>query len=314
MCLSHAELKTDLPSPTLKARLSIINQIRSLLEKYLMNCMLMNRSYPTPVAANRMNLRYQVMAPWDEMAHWPPGNLGEIEVKWSRGSKQVLTLCHFWVFFKNGLVDVSMLFETQKIQGHGKYFRENGGLLATVDEKQAQTEVKSLYSAVGRLSQAQKQLQAAQQARTTLHMNWNAHLLSAVERWRAYATDFNTADSDLVQQIASAQGSLKLARSTLADQRRDGAANHDSTDAHVVSGTEEGMEETDTRAETATAITDGINTMVNSLQELQKFRSQRIWKTWRSGARLLVGKGSRPEVTCPTTLLQEPTVVKQTAK
>ena len=141
------------------------------------------------------------------------------------------------------------------------------GLLATVDKKHAQTEVKSLYSAVGKLNQAQKQLQTAHQARTALRINWNAHLMSAVERWKGYATDFSKADTELTQQIAQAQESLQLARKTLADQRQAGTASADS-EAQAISDAEENMEE-DSRAETANAISDGINTMVTSLQELQ---------------------------------------------
>ena len=165
---------------------------------------------------------------------------------------------------------LQQLVQALKKSDQGNLSADVQGLLATVEKKQAQTEVKHLYSAVGRLNQAQKQLQAAQQARTTLHLNWNSHLLAAVERWRGYANDFAAADNELTQQIAQAQESLRTARSTLADQRRSTANSSEVAETQLVSDTEEIQEEPDTRTETANAITDGINTMVNSLQELQR--------------------------------------------
>ena len=68
----------------------------------------------------------------------------------------------------------------------------------------------------------------------------------------------------------SRQESLRIARSTLADQRRSTANSSKVAETQLVSDTEEIQEEPDTRTETANAITDGINTMVNSLQELQR--------------------------------------------
>ena len=141
-------------------------------------------------------------------------------------------------------------------------------LLTTAEKRASQTEVKSLYSAVNRISHAQKQLLNAQRARTTLHQNWNTHLLESVQRWRGYANDFGTLDQDLATQTTAAKDALQQARQTLTENR--GSATSTTEEAtHVVSDTEE-MEAEPDRADTANSIMEGLQTMVTSLEGLQQ--------------------------------------------
>ena len=141
------------------------------------------------------------------------------------------------------------------------------GILATADKQASRPEVKTLYSAVGRINQAQKQLHQAQTARTNLHINWNTHLLESIERWRSYTTEFGSMDAEFVAQINAAREALQSARQTLAEQKETGG----STEAPTVISDQEELPDADAdRADSASSILQGLQTMVTSLVELQK--------------------------------------------
>ena len=141
------------------------------------------------------------------------------------------------------------------------------GILATADKQASRTEVKTLYSAVGRINQAQKQLHQAQTARTNLHINWNTHLLESIDRWRSYTTEFGTMDAEFVAQINAAREALQSARQTLAEQKETGNASEPPT---LISDQEELPDAEADRTDSASSILQGLQTMVTSLVELQK--------------------------------------------
>ena len=143
-------------------------------------------------------------------------------------------------------------------------------IMATVEERSTRSEVKTLYNAVGRLNQAQKQLQTAQKARTNLHLNWNGHLLESVQRWRSYVEEFGRLDGELATQLTAAQDAVRQARQMLAENRTAGTASTENADMHVVSDGEEMAEGETDGATIATAIQEGLHTMVSSLEGLQK--------------------------------------------
>lgn len=72
-----------------------------------------------------------------------------------------------------------------------------------------------MHNAVNKLSQTKKQSFSAQEARTTLHSQWNSYIADAIQRWKDFGTDFDKQDADLQETIRVATENFRMAKMEL---------------------------------------------------------------------------------------------------
>ena len=77
--------------------------------------------------------------------------------------------------------------------------------LQATQVQDARATTRQLHTAVAQLGVAKKNVQQLAHARLQLHQQWTTFLQDAVERWKGFATDFQTQDQDLLAKLEEAK-------------------------------------------------------------------------------------------------------------
>eukprot|EP00435_Cladocopium_sp_Y103_P028124 s1557_g7.t1 len=121
-----------------------------------------------------------------------------------------------------------------------------------------------LYAAVGAMSDARDQYEAAVLARSQQHANWKKFLGDAVQLWQAYTTQFQEQERKLAEEVAERKEAFLLAKKNLEN------AKLESNEVHEVSDDDPGDLDNSTGASSATRITETIQGLAASLTNLHK--------------------------------------------
>ena len=123
---------------------------------------------------------------------------------------------------------------------------------------------KTMHTAVAKLDQARKKLQAAQSARHNHQTKWTKYLEESITRWKKFAEDFAAQDKDLETKVVQAKEKLQEARTVL-DNTKEQLTKQDEeflNDPEVISDMDDDLETSD-------KIQNGISAVVANLEAIR---------------------------------------------
>lgn len=166
-----------------------------------------------------------------------------------------------------------------------------------MDRSNLQLNLGQVHASVDEIGRAKTEVVEAEAARLRLVTSWRTFLQYSVSRWKEYAGLFQTQESAIQEQIASAKHKLTRA------QRRFGKTSEVVRDGTVHISDEEDEEpehklvkDEDMQSEATQKIAAGLTQVVNSLQELsdQAEAEERKAKRSRTSGEDLAGDAPQP--------------------
>lgn len=144
--------------------------------------------------------------------------------------------------------------------------------------KQTKVNAKQLHSAVDVLTEAEKAMDAALNARTNLQIaSWRTFLAASLATWRDYTDQFQTQEAQCQADIQAAQEASNKAKANFDTQKPK------ADDAHVISDDEEANAQA--AQVSTTRILSGLENMTNSLTELSAQAEQEHQEAQRRSKR-----------------------------
>ena len=122
-----------------------------------------------------------------------------------------------------------------------------------------------LHRAVAIHGDAKTALLEARQARANLHASWRQYLDSAVETWKSFIEDFNKEDKRLEEEIGKSDAHLSAAQEALDEAKKAATAEELSDQVETI----EDEEELDRTVKSSAVMRDGLNTMLNGLEQIR---------------------------------------------
>ena len=132
--------------------------------------------------------------------------------------------------------------------------------------KYGKQSTKDLHAAVSALDKSREEYDQAVMARSQHHACWKKFLADAVQMWKSYTDQFVEQERKLQEQVTGARETFLMAKSELENAKLDaGEVLHPSDDELV-----EGENETNAGTSTASKLTETMQGLAASLQNLHK--------------------------------------------
>lgn len=168
-----------------------------------------------------------------------------------------------------------------------------------VDHSNLQLNLGQVHASVHEIGRAKQEVDDAEAARLRLVTSWRTFLQHSVARWKEYASLFQTQETAIQNQIATAKTQLAQAQRQFGKTSEvvgGGAVQISDDDEDGNSPEFKQVKDEEMRSEATQKISAGLSQVVNSLQELsdQAEAEERKAKRLRSSGEIPAGDASAP--------------------